>query len=104
MGWPSFYFTAVLLGVLKLAKILNFASVLGVHRIPQVDMPLKIQPELGGRPEHFFQSQRGIGSDPAAAVDDVVHTDAVNVHGIGELLLRAAKRLQKFMFDDVTRG
>lgn len=74
-----------------------------MKRVPKLDTLLQIEPELRRRAQDLFEAQRGVRSNPAAPVDDVVDAHAIDVHRVRELLLRTVQRSKEFFLDDLAR-
>lgn len=55
-----------------------------LRRVPEVDVPLEIEPELGGRPEELAQPQRHLGADRAPLAQELVDGLPRDAEGLGE--------------------
>jgi hypothetical protein len=69
----------------------------GIHGLPQVPIPLQIEPELRPGPERLAQGQGRVRANIAPAVDDLVKPGIGPAQVLGECLLGYTERLQELL-------
>ena len=65
--------------------------------MPEVPIPLSVQPELRRRAQKLGKAEGGIGSDAPMSVDDLVNARERDVDPLGELGLGHAEGLEKLL-------
>ena len=82
--------------------ILDLGGLIRVHRVPEVDCLLEIEPELGLSAGKLTEAECGIRGHGSLPVHDLIHPGIGNSEAPRGVLLGDSKRDQKVLEEDLT--